>query len=127
MARMVRMGLPVRFRSIVLGSGGACSRSSWWDPQRLGHGTERRAIPVDPRQIVSAALSGIEHYEFPDSVREDYLSAYDGDRFVESMRYVRADPTELPILAELLPQIETLVEIIGRLWDWGTEQPQVSP
>jgi hypothetical protein len=64
-----------------------------------------------------------EHYEFPDSVREGYLSAYDGDRFVESMRYVRADPTELPILAELLPQIETLVEIIGRLRDWGTEQP----
>jgi NADPH:quinone reductase len=33
------------------------------------------------------------------------------------MRYVRADPTELPILAELLPQLETLVEIIGGLWD----------
>ena len=32
------------------------------------------------------------------------------------MRYVPADPTELPILAELLPQIETLVELIGRLW-----------
>jgi hypothetical protein len=64
---------------------------------------------------------------FPDSVREDYRSAYDRDRFVESMRYIPADPTELPILAELLPQIETLVEIIGRLWDWGTEQPQVSP
>jgi hypothetical protein len=63
----------------------------------------------------------------PCSVREDYLSAYDGDRFAESMRYVRADPTELPILADLLPQIATLVEIIGRLWDWGTEQPQVSP
>jgi hypothetical protein len=43
------------------------------------------------------------------------------------MRYMRADTTELPILAELLPQIETLVEIIGRLWDWGTERPQVSP
>ena len=37
------------------------------------------------------------------------------------MRDVPADPTELPILAELLPQIETLVEIIGRLWDWSTE------
>jgi pimeloyl-ACP methyl ester carboxylesterase len=33
------------------------------------------------------------------------------------MRYVRASPTELPILAELLPQIETPVEIIGGLWD----------
>jgi hypothetical protein len=40
-------------------------------------------------------MSGIEHYEFPDSVREDELWAYDGDRFVESMRCVPADPTEL--------------------------------
>jgi pimeloyl-ACP methyl ester carboxylesterase len=35
------------------------------------------------------------------------------------MRYVRAYPTELPILGELLPQIETPVEIIGGLWDWA--------
>ena len=67
----------------------------------------------------SAAVSGIERYELPDSAREDYLSAYEGDRFVESMRYVRAYPKELPILAELLPQIETPVEIIGGLWDWA--------
>jgi pimeloyl-ACP methyl ester carboxylesterase len=74
---------------------------------------------VDPRDIVSAAVSGIERYELPDTVGEDYLSAYEGDRFVESMRYVRAYPTELPILAELLPQIETPVQIIGGLWDWA--------
>jgi hypothetical protein len=32
---------------------------------------------------------------------------------------VRAYRTELPILAELLPQIETPVEIISGLWDWA--------
>jgi pimeloyl-ACP methyl ester carboxylesterase len=64
-------------------------------------------------------MSGIERYELPDSVTEDYLSAYEGDRFVESLRYVRAYPTELPILAELLPQIQTPVQIIGGLWDWA--------
>jgi pimeloyl-ACP methyl ester carboxylesterase len=112
---------PGRLRSIVLGSGGASY------PLELGGIlNDWVAAPdvdgyraVDARQIVSPALSGIERYELPDPVREDYLSAYDGDRFVESMRYVRAYPAELPILAELLPQIETPVEIIGGLWDWA--------
>jgi pimeloyl-ACP methyl ester carboxylesterase len=68
---------------------------------------------------LTPALSGIERHELPDAVREDYLSAYEGDRFVESARYVRAYPTELPVLAELLSQIETPVQIIGGLWDWA--------
>ena len=68
---------------------------------------------ADPRQIVAGALTGIERYALPDSVREDYLSSYEGDRFVESMRYVRSYPTELPILRDLLPEIETPVQIIA--------------
>jgi pimeloyl-ACP methyl ester carboxylesterase len=112
---------PGRLRSIVLGSGGASF------PLELGGILNDWVVAPDvegyraanPRDIVSAAISGIEGYALPDSIREDYLSAYDGDRFVESMRYVRAYPNELPILAELLPQIETPVEIIGGLWDWA--------
>jgi pimeloyl-ACP methyl ester carboxylesterase len=112
---------PGRLRSIVLGSGGASF------PLELGGILNDWVVAPDvegyraanPRDIVSAAISGIEGYKVPDSIREDYLSAYDGDRFVESMRYVRAYPNELPILAELLPQIETPVEIIGGLWDWA--------
>jgi pimeloyl-ACP methyl ester carboxylesterase len=46
-------------------------------------------------------------------VREDYLSSYEGDRFVESMRYVRTYPAELPILRDLLPQVQTPVQIIA--------------
>ena len=110
-----------RLRSIVVGSGGASF------PLELGGIlNDWVAAPdvegyrsVDPRQIVSGALSGLEGYELPDHVREDYLSAYDGDRFVESMAYVRAYPRELPVLAELLPDIQTPVEIIGGLWDWA--------
>jgi pimeloyl-ACP methyl ester carboxylesterase len=114
-------GNPGRLRSIVLGSGGASF------PLELGGILNDWVVApevegyraADPREIVSASVSGIERYELPDSVREDYLSAFEGDRFVESMRYVRAYPRELPILAELLPQIETPVEIIGGLWDWA--------
>ena len=112
---------PGRLRSIVVGSGGASF------PLELGGILNDWVVApdvevyraVEARQIVSGALSGIEGYELPEEVREDYLSAYDGDRFVESMRYVRAYPGELPILAELLPRIEIPVEIIGGLWDWA--------
>jgi len=37
----------------------------------------------------------------------------DGDRFAESMRYVRRYPQELPVLAGLLPQITVPVTIIN--------------
>jgi pyruvate/2-oxoglutarate dehydrogenase complex dihydrolipoamide dehydrogenase (E3) component len=46
-------------------------------------------------------------------VREDYLGSYDGDRFVESMRYVNSHPDELPKLAARLPEIETPIQIIA--------------
>lgn len=112
---------PGRLRSLVVGSGGASF------PLELGGIlNDWVAAPdvegyraVDPRSIVTAALSGIERYRLPEAVREDYLSAYEGDRFVESMKYVRAYPTELAILAELLPSIDTPVQIIGGLWDWA--------
>ncbi len=110
---------PERFRSVVVGSGGAAvpldlgSRlKDWVETPDLG--AYRR---MDPRQIVSGALSGIQDYSLPDAVREDYLSSYDGDRFAESMRYVRAYPEELPILRDLLPHIHTPVQIIAGLRD----------
>jgi pimeloyl-ACP methyl ester carboxylesterase len=85
----------------------------------IGTGALLFAAADNPGRLLSIVVGSGERYELPDHVREDYLSAYDGDRFVESMRYVRAYPTELPILAELLPHIETPVEIIGGLWDWA--------
>jgi pimeloyl-ACP methyl ester carboxylesterase len=67
---------------------------------------------MDPRALVGAAVDTISG-GLPDDVRADYLDCYDGDRFVESMRYVRSYPEELPELAELLPQIETPVTIVA--------------
>jgi pimeloyl-ACP methyl ester carboxylesterase len=115
---------PGRLRSLVVGSGGAAF------PLELG-GLVRdwveapdleRYRSADPRQIVAGALADIERYELPDHVREDYLSAYEGDRFVESMRYVRSYPAELPGLRELLAEIETPVQIIA-----GARDPAVPP
>ena len=106
---------PGRFRSLVVGSGGAAVPLQLGGPlkdwvEAPGLDSFRAA---DPRQIVAAALSGIERYRLPDAIRQDYLSCYEGDRMVESMRYVRTYPAELPILRDLLPQIQTPVQIIA--------------
>jgi len=45
-------------------------------------------------------------------LRGDYLASYEGDRFVESMRYVRRYPEELPVLAELLPHLDLPVTVV---------------
>jgi pimeloyl-ACP methyl ester carboxylesterase len=71
---------------------------------------------MDARAIVSAAIDTIAG-RIPDHVRADYLACYDGDRFGESMRYVRRYPEELPELATLLPQISTPVTIINGRYD----------
>ena len=115
---------PGRLRSLVVGSGGAAvplqlgSRlKDWVEAPDLD--SFRSA---DPRQIVAGALTGIQRYALPDAVREDYLSSYEGDRMVESMRYVRTYPAELPVLRDLLPQIQTPVQIIA-----GRRDPAVPP
>src|SRR5262249_40204544 len=75
-----------------------------------------RCRRMAPRAIVGAAVDRIAG-GVRDDIRADYLDCYDGDRFVESMRYVRRYPEELPALAELLPQITTPVTIINGRYD----------
>src|SRR4051794_38864408 len=88
---------PGRFRSLIVGGGPAAF------PLRLGGVLKdwveapdldgyRRA---DPREIVAGVMTDIQRYALLDFVREDYLSSYQGDRFVESMRYVRSYPDQL--------------------------------
>ena len=92
---------PERLRSLVVGSGAAAVPlelggllKDWVeapDPEEFGR--------ADPRQLVASALAVLERYMLPDWVREDYLTSYQGNRFAGSIRYVRAYPAELPLLA----------------------------
>jgi pimeloyl-ACP methyl ester carboxylesterase len=105
---------PERIASVIVGTGGAAV------PLKLGEPLASWVLDpdldkyreMDPRVIVGAALDTIAG-GVPDDVRADYLDCYDGDRFAESMRYVRRYPEELPVLAELLPQIATPVTLIN--------------
>jgi pimeloyl-ACP methyl ester carboxylesterase len=115
---------PGRLRSLVVGNGTAAV------PVQVGSVLKdvvdapslEAFSRADPRESVNGVLGFLEHYELPDSVREDYLSGYEGDRFVQSLRFVRAYPEELPVLSELLPKIETPVLIIA-----GDHDPGVLP
>lgn len=105
---------PERIASAIVGTGGAAvpiqlgePLASWvldpdWDKYRK----------MNPRAIVRTAMDTVAG-GLPDDIRADYLACYDGDRFAESMRYVRAYPRELPVLAGLLPQITVPVTIIN--------------
>jgi pimeloyl-ACP methyl ester carboxylesterase len=105
---------PEHIASVIVGTGGAAvpiqlgePLASWvFDPDL------DKYRKMDPRAIVGAAVDTIAG-GVPDGIRADYLACYDGDRFVESMRYVRRYPEELPALAALLPRITTPVTIIN--------------
>jgi pimeloyl-ACP methyl ester carboxylesterase len=105
---------PERIASVIVGTGGTAVPIELGDPLKswvLDPDLDKYRS-MDPRAIVGAAVDTIAG-GVPDDIRADYLDCYDRDRFVESMRYVRRYPEELPKLAELLPQITTPVTIIN--------------
>src|SRR5262245_52602850 len=109
---------PERIAGVVVGTGGAAV------PLQLGEPLQSWVLDpdfdkyrrMDPRAVVGAAIDA-NAGAVPDGIRADYLDSYDGDRFAESMRYVRRYPEELPVLAELLPTITTPVTIVNGRYD----------
>jgi pimeloyl-ACP methyl ester carboxylesterase len=104
-----------RFPSAVVGSGGAS-----FPLEVTGALKEIIEAPdlsgfqaIDGRDIVAGALKAVERHTLPEAIREDYLTSYAGERFVESAPYVRRYPSDLPVLAERLGDISTPVQIIA--------------
>jgi pimeloyl-ACP methyl ester carboxylesterase len=105
---------PERLASVIVGTGGAAVPVELGEPLRswvLDPDLDKYRA-MDSHAIVDAAVDTIAG-GVPDAIRADYVASYAGDRFVESMRYVRRYPEELPELAELLPQIATPVTLIN--------------
>jgi pimeloyl-ACP methyl ester carboxylesterase len=113
-ALFVAAAHPERIASVIVGTGGAAVPIQLGEPLRswVLDPDLAKYRRIDPHVIVNTAVDTIAG-GIPDDIRADYLSCYEGDRFVESMRYVRRYPEELPVLAELLPQIATPVTIIN--------------
>jgi pimeloyl-ACP methyl ester carboxylesterase len=115
---------PGRVRSLIVGSGAASF------PLQIGGALKDLVeapdlapiAALDPRGVVASSLELLEKYELSPEAREDYLSSYLGDRFAESCRYVRSYDTELPVLGDLLPEIQTPVLVLQ-----GDHDPYVPP
>jgi pimeloyl-ACP methyl ester carboxylesterase len=105
---------PERIASLIVGTGGAAV------PLELGEPLKSWVLDsdfdkyrrMDPGAVVDAAVGTIPG-GIPDEIHADYRDCYAGDRFAESMRYVRTYPEELPELAELLPRIGVPVTLIN--------------
>jgi len=105
---------PERFASVTVGTGGAAVPIDLGEPLRswvLDPDLDKYRR-INPHVIVNTAMDTIAG-GIADDIRADYLACYEGDRFAESMRYVRRYPEELPALAELLPEIATPVTIVN--------------
>lgn len=115
---------PGRFRSLAIGAGGAAVPLQLGEPLKgwVESPDVEAYRSIDGRDVVTVALSKLEHYTPSDIARADYLSAYAGERFFESMSYVRKYPQELPVLRDLLPAIRTPVMVVS-----GTNDPVVPP
>jgi pimeloyl-ACP methyl ester carboxylesterase len=110
------------FKSIVVGSGGATF------PLHV-EGLVKTFIEADdltpfrqadPAQGIQQFVAGIKNYKVPDAIRDDYVESYAGDRFFESIAYVRSYPRDLELLAPMLATLRTPVQIIvGRKDPYG--------
>src|SRR4029079_5503278 len=92
--------------------------------------TEARSLDVvrglDARTNIGYAVETAAASENEPEVHEDYVSAYDLGRFVESARFVRHYPEQNPVLRDLLPTVRTPTQIVaGRADDlvpWSNNQ-----
>jgi len=106
---------PDRFRSIVVGSGGAAVPldvtgvlKDWIEASDLEPYRQ-----MGGRKIVEIALSTIAGYTPSDEIREDYMSCYEGDHFADTIPYAQSYREYLPELAKLLPSIRTPVRVVA--------------
>jgi pimeloyl-ACP methyl ester carboxylesterase len=106
---------PGRFRSIVVGSGGAAVPidvtgvlKDWIEASDL-----EPYRKIGGRKIVEIALSTIAGYTPSYEIREDYMSGYEGEHFADTIPYAQSYCEYLPELARLLPGIQTPVRIVA--------------
>jgi pimeloyl-ACP methyl ester carboxylesterase len=105
---------PGRIRSLVVGSAGTAY------PLEVD-GTLKELIEapdieafrsLDPEALIAGLVAPLGPDAPAADIIADYVESSRGDRFAESARYVRSYPEQLPLLAGLLPQIFTPVQII---------------
>lgn len=106
---------PGSVSSLIVGSGGAA-----YPLDVAGTLADLIAAPgieglraLDIRAAIGSTVEAVAPRAEEPEVWEDYVTSYEGGRFAESARYVREYPAQLPVLAELLPSLDTPVQVIN--------------
>ncbi len=114
---------PDRFESLVVGSGATDVATAAGRLKDIILAPSASAFGgADGAELAISAIKRMMRTTPDPRVLQDYAASYAGRRFVKSMTYVRAYPTDLPALHELLPSIRTPVLSI-----WGSLDPLVPP
>lgn len=106
---------PGRFASVVVGSGGSAVPIDVTGPLKdWVFATDLQLYrDIGGAAIVDIALGTIADYTPPEHIRADYAASYAGDRFAETIPYAQSYQRWLPVLADLLPSIDTPVRIVA--------------
>jgi pimeloyl-ACP methyl ester carboxylesterase len=98
---------PDLFRSVVVG-GGAATHPLTVSGELRTLVTEDVGLP-DGRRVVASFVGD----SLPREIQEDYAASYAGDRFADSLAYLRSYPGDLAALDPLLATVRTPVQIIA--------------
>jgi pimeloyl-ACP methyl ester carboxylesterase len=106
---------PGSFASVIIGGGAAA-----FPVQAQGLLNDFVVSPTvepftsgDPAALIAGAAKSIPGYSPSDFVVADYVASYTADRWAASLEYVRSYPVDLELLADLLPSIDTPVQILA--------------
>jgi pimeloyl-ACP methyl ester carboxylesterase len=104
---------PGLFKSMIVGGGAT-------DPTDIGDILEKLVNApslesfkeVTGADFVRGAVGNMKNHTLPEHVLKDYLASYEGERFLESVAFVRNYPHALPRLTARLSEIGTPCQII---------------
>jgi pimeloyl-ACP methyl ester carboxylesterase len=104
---------PGSFKSLVIGSGATDHKHISGILDELVNAPSLEPYKdLTGEQFVHGAIENQKSYKLPDYALADYLAAYAGKRFFESVQFVRDYPRALPRLASRLGEIKVACQII---------------
>ena len=105
---------PGSFRSVIIGSGATdASLTLGVLKEMVEADSIEHFRAVAPEAFVRGCLANLHNYQLPHGALMDYIQSYDGDRYVESIRYVQDYRSSLPRLHGRLASVTMPVLIIA--------------
>src|SRR6202044_3907587 len=107
---------PGVFKSLVIGSGATDHTDILGILDQIVNAPSLEPFKdLTGEQFVRGAVADMKKYKLSDSVLDDSIASYNGQKFWGAMTFLRDYPNSLPRLAKLLPEITVPCQlIVGR-------------